>query len=313
MRIAPTNKTIQIQDVGVLLIGYNRPELLEKRILELSKSEVVNIYISIDGGKDSHANDIERLKKLAQNLLKNCKLSFKYHQKNLGMVSHITSEISNVLKIHEYIIVLEDDIQVTNNFFRNIIDGLNHLNKLEARGLVSGYSPFFNSKFKNKWRETHIFFCWGWACSRNTWAVYDFNIKSRRVNHELSHSESWQQLNSYQKKYWLTKIHHSKVHPLFTWDHQFIFHSFVNNFVNLSPVFSMVNNEGFDDDRAVHTKGKKPRNISDKKINNKKIYSMSHFSKLYSLFDFDNNYVRFKFKFNKIIKGLTKKQPQRYS
>jgi hypothetical protein len=187
------------------------------------------------------------------------------------MVPHITSEISNVLKIHEYIIVLEDDIQVTNNFFKNITDGLNYLNKLEARGLVSGYSPFFNSKFKNKWRETHIFFCWGWACSRNTWAVYDFNIKSRRVNHELSHSKSWQQLNSYQKKYWLTKIHHSKKHPLFTWDHQFMFHSFVNNFINLSPVFSMVNNEGFDDNRAVHTKGKKPRNISDKKMNNKKI------------------------------------------
>ncbi len=313
MKFSSINEAIKLEEVGVLLIGYNRPELLEKRILELSKSEIVNIYISIDGGNNSHTSETERLKKLAQNLLKKYKLNLTHHKKNLGMVQHITGEISKVLKIHEYIIVLEDDIQITNNFFKNIINGLNHLNKLEANGIVSGYSPFYSSIFKNKWRKTHISFFWGWGCSRETWAGYDFDIKKRRINYELLHSESWQKLNSYQKKYWLKKIYLSKKHPLFTWDYQFIFHSFVNNFINLSPIFSMVNNEGFDDKRAVHTKGKKPRNIRYINANHKIIYSISRFSKLYSILDPDNYYMRFKLKLNKIIKGLIKKQPQQYS
>jgi len=296
------NRLIETQEVGVLLLGYNRPELLEKRILELSQTDVEDIYISIDGGPESHTNEMTRVKKIARKLLKNHRLNLVHHKNNLGMVHHITGEISRVLSLHKYIIVIEDDIVVSDNFFKNLVNGLDCLNKLNTGGIVSGYSPLFNSKIKNKWRKTHITFFWGWACSRETWKVYNFDIQKYLIASKLSDSKTWKNLNSFQRKFWLAKIMHSQKFPLFTWDFQFMFFSFVNNFVHLTPIFSIVGNEGFNDPRAVHTKGKKPSYIKNSQVNNSLINSISRFSRLYSFFDFDNYFVAFIFKIKRFIK-----------
>ena len=296
------NILIKTQEVGLLLLGYNRPELLEKRILELRKTDIENIYISIDGGPESHTNEMARIKKIARSLLSNYKLELVHHKNNLGMVQHITGQISRVLAIHKYIIVVEDDIKLSNNFFRNILEGLNHLNELNAGGIVSGYSPFFDSNRKNKWRKTHICFFWGWGCSSETWKGYNSDIQKHFIADELLDSKTWKDLNSFQKRFWLSRIKYSQKFPLFTWDFQFIFHSFVNNFVNLTPIFSIVGNEGFNDPRAVHTKGEKPSNINNSRISNESIDSISRFSRLYSLFDFDNYYAALIFKLKRFIK-----------
>ena len=38
----------------LLLLGYNRHDLLEKRVKEISKMQIEKVYISIDGGQESH-------------------------------------------------------------------------------------------------------------------------------------------------------------------------------------------------------------------------------------------------------------------
>jgi len=47
-----------MDDVGVLLVGYSRPDLLTNRIHELASVNLVNLYISIDGGHDSFVGPI---------------------------------------------------------------------------------------------------------------------------------------------------------------------------------------------------------------------------------------------------------------
>ena len=39
---------------ALLLIGFNRPELLKKRLEEISKMEITALYLSLDGGNESH-------------------------------------------------------------------------------------------------------------------------------------------------------------------------------------------------------------------------------------------------------------------
>jgi hypothetical protein len=76
----------------------------------------------------------------------------------------------------------------------------------------------------------------------------------------------------------------------------------VHNFINLTPVFSIVGNEGFMDIRAVHTKGEKPSNIKNFKLNTELINSMSKLSKFYSLIDFDNYLLAIKAKVVRYLK-----------
>jgi len=260
---------ISITEVGVLLLGFNRPELLKKRINEIYESKVENLYISIDGGSESHTVEMDLLKQYAQKKLSklHC-FNLNHHKDNLGLVRHITGEISNVLNKHQYIIVIEDDVKISINFINNMISGLNIHKRDNLIGVVSGFSPVHFMYFQNKWRISRYPYIWGWACSKATWQSYTYDLSEVDIEQKLLHSKSWNELKPSQKIKWLGLFKKAQVKPLDTWDSQLVFLSYCMDFINLAPIFSMVGNEGFEDSRAVHTKGKKPKFVTTLNLNN---------------------------------------------
>ena len=50
-----------LKSTALLLVGYNRPELLFKRISEIAVMNLDHIYISIDGGIESHSKEMIKL------------------------------------------------------------------------------------------------------------------------------------------------------------------------------------------------------------------------------------------------------------
>jgi len=278
---------ISINQVGVLLLGFNRPELLKKRIDEISNTEVKNLFISIDGGSSSQTQEMEKVKSYAQ--IKFSKLdhfSLNHHESNLGLVQHITREISKVVNIYEYIIIVEDDIKISANFIKNMINGLNVMKKDNMNGIVSGYSPLHLRILKNKWRVSRYPFIWGWACTRETWGMYINDLSKVDIELNLEKSKLWQEFNQAQKAKWLGLFRKAQNNPLNTWDIQLAYLSFCKEFTNLTPVFSFIGNEGFNDPRAVHTKGKKPHLVTTQNLNNTIITKKTkHFSKIFDKFD----------------------------
>ena len=301
---------VSINEVGILVVGYNRPELLEKRLLELKNCGAINLYVSIDGGSESHTRKMEELKEFANRLFDN--IQIQHHKENLGLVKHITSEITRVLAIHKYIIVVEDDIKISNKFYINVINGLTQLNKNNVNGVVSGYSPIFRRKFHNYWRKTHVCYFWGWACSQETWKFYDYNLINKSLDQGLSKSKAWTKLNSYQKKFWLSRFQSVQSNPLSTWDYQFIYISFVNNFTNLAPIFSITGNEGFNDPRSVHNQGIKPKNIKNDHLNEGDLKKIVKNSRLFGIIDMDHYFQGLKIKIKIESKKLFKSQPLQY-
>ena len=78
---------LTIDDVPVLLIGYNRPELLKKRIYELSDMPIKHLYISIDGGDSSHTDKMNLVITKASVIFKDLHtLEIHHNRKNLGLV-----------------------------------------------------------------------------------------------------------------------------------------------------------------------------------------------------------------------------------
>ena len=278
-------KPISISDVGVLLLGFNRPELLEKRINEIYESKVENLYISIDGGSKSHTIEMDLLKQNAQKKFSKLQsFSLYHHKENLGLVRHITGEISNVLTKHRYIIVIEDDVKISINFISNMISGLNIHKRNNSIGIVCGFSPMHFKYFRNKWRRSGYPYIWGWACSKDVWQNYAYDLTEVDIERELHDSKSWNTLRPSQKIKSLALFRKAQVNPLNTWDSQLTFLSYCKDFVNLAPIFSMVGNEGFNDSRAVHTKGKKPKFVTTLNINHKAITTKSKYLKIFSNF-----------------------------
>jgi len=267
---------VSISEVGVLLLGFNRPELLHKRIKEIYESKLENLYISIDGGLESHTKEMNQIKTYAQNKFSDLHFfSLTHHENNLGLVKHVTGEIAKVLANHKYIIVIEDDIKISINFITNMINGLTIHKSEKSIGIVSGFSPLHVKYAKNKWRTSRNPYMWGWACSKETWDNYEYDLSNTNLEQELSCSKTWSALNPLQKMRGLGLFKKVQLNPLETWDAQLLFLSYCKDFINLAPIFSIVGNEGFNDSRATHTKGKKPNLISISKINSSVITKKS--------------------------------------
>lgn len=284
-------QVISMGDVGVLLVGYNRPDLLTNRIHELASANLVNLYISIDGGELSRTTEMENFKILVKNKLAfipNLRINHESH--NLGMVRHLTSKITQVLSNHNYIIVIEDDVRLSKAFFPNMLNGLNYLENRKLVGVVCGWSPLPIPYIKNKWRNSKYVYLWGWATSKYAWEGYSYDLSKENLEKNLAKSLRWSKLSNHQRASWLSKFKTIKELPLNTWDYQYLYHCIKSNHHIIAPLFSITGNQGFEDERAVHTKGIKPRFIQNKLLNNRKITQTSRFFTLIVYF-FDLIYL----------------------
>lgn len=277
--------SIELNDIGVLLVGFNRPELLAARLIELSTSNLKKLYVSIDGGEKSDYSKMRDLKGIAIDIYGDRIMDWTHHSMNKGMTRHITEAISLVLKEQSYVVVVEDDVVLSENFLENILKGLNLARSLGLNGVVSGNSQLYSSRLKNCWKIVNLPSIWGWACSRDTWAGYKFDIGQENIEKELGSSIIWSSLDRYTKNLMINKFKRIQADPFYTWDTQLIFHLLKNDFQSLSPIFSISGNEGFGDNRAVHTSYGLPRSINNNKLNNNPIFKVTKFSKIYNLID----------------------------
>jgi len=272
-------KSNSLRNVPILIVGYNRPDFLKKRLLEVSKMSVKKIYISVDGGLESRSPEMLELLRNAHNYFKDSQeVIISHHKSNLGLTNHISQAVSEVLKENNFLVIVEDDVILSENFYNNMLHGLGVLSTKKVKGLVCAFSPISikrNKIFKNKWRNTCYFSCWGWACSKEIWQHYSNEIGAIDLDESLKYSKIWKKLSLEQKKVWFARFKKVANNPAYTWDIQMQFISFANNFTNIAPMFRFIGNEGFNDDRAVHTKGRIPWWFANNWINTQQIETFS--------------------------------------
>ena len=297
------------RDVPVLLIGFNRPDYLLDRILELNEMPIKHLFISIDGNLKTNLVDFEPVITITKNIFTNLdSLVIERFDENLGLVDHLTSAITKVFQSFNHVIVVEDDIALTRNFYVNMLNGFNLQRDLNLSGIIGGFSPMnFSrlSKLKNHWRVSKYCSIWGWGCTKSAWNGYSFNLQQIDFESTLTESKSWNNLNKFQKNLWVQRFKKAQTNPNFTWDIQLQYHSFLNNFQNIYPLSTLVKNVGFMDYRATHTKNRKPNWMSSLNGDNRLITrkGISRYSSLISKL-LDANTVAGDTKLNKFWSNL---------
>jgi len=261
------NKNLSLLlNTPILLIGFNRPNLLQKRLKEINQFGLRNLFISIDGG--STEQQIDGIKLVLDDCLFESSINYRViiHNENLGLARHITNAISEVLNEFSHVIVVEDDIVLGANFFDSILCGLEIADSDSQIATVGGFSPFFHFSLfsrKNYWRKSEYFSAWGWGISRANWNSYLFELESGGLEDKLSDSKTWSNLSSHQKLFWLSKFRKVTIKPIRTWDYQMQFMSFLYDKKHLLPAFRFCDNEGFNDSRGVNNVSKRPRWLFD--------------------------------------------------
>ena len=246
------------QHPALLLICYNRPDLLEQVLKSLPSRYEGRIYISCDGPKADDEQDYILVKKNEQLVREHFRnhplLNLRVHSENLGCRQHVQGAISWFFQNEEEGIVLEDDCVVADDFIAFCAEMLERWRHNPKIMLITGDNSFnvqAPGGYSYGFADRPLI--WGWATWRRAWLQNDPDLKSwgeiRGTTYEKGMWPSKKEARF--RRQLLDRIVSSGVPD--TWDAQWAYSIKLMGGLTIMPAKNLVRNIGFRAD-ATHTK-----------------------------------------------------------
>ncbi len=270
----------------ISIFVYNRPKHTKTMLNTLSNCLLIKnskVYFFVDGPKKS--DDKEKVKEVIKILnnfkKKHNKTVINISNKNLGTYLNLTNGISNILKKHKKIIVLEDDLKLKKNYLLFMNQALSKYSSKKNILQISGYSYPIETKNSEAY-FLNLTSCWGWGTWNDRWIKFSkyLNKKSeissiceqielnKNMKYQFNICNSYNYLNFLKKQ--ITSNFNS-------WGVLFYLYSFKNKNLNLFPALSLVENVGFDG-TGLHKSRSNVYNLDS----NKRIIKFKLTSKIYN-------------------------------
>lgn len=240
---------------AVLVIAFNRPEMLEKCLNQIPK-DGRKIYISIDGPRNEFEKIlVAKTTKIANSFKRrnpNLQIYTKYATLNNGCKHGVRTAIDWIFEFENSAIILEDDIRVSSRFFNYADWGLHEYQNCKNVWQINGFTPLLEPYCVDGLYWTKYAHIWGWATWIDRWSKYDRDL----INYpqipvqDLKAFESVQLSPSFIKEF--NQMLDLCKGGYNTWDTQWLYSMWLNNGIAISPGTRLTGNVGFDS-RATHT------------------------------------------------------------
>ena len=162
----------------VVLFAYMRPAHLEQTITSLLRNPeagATHLHVFCDAAKrPEHQKQVDAVRRYVSSITGFASVTAVHRQANMGLANSIIGGVSDLLRLHESVIVLEDDLVVSPHFLRYMNDGLACYANDSKVASIHGYTyPVAQSL-------PETFFlrgadCWGWATWRRAWEHFNPN------------------------------------------------------------------------------------------------------------------------------------------
>ncbi len=236
----------------ILLFVYNRPDHTSKVLEALARNKEAktsDLIIFSDGLKND-ASETEkknkaRLTEIIEKETRFSRVIINQSNKNKGLAKSIIEGVTDTLKKYESVIILEDDIVVSEYFLKYMNDALVTYRNSKKVMHVSGYSlPFY----KGTKQETYFFnpcSCWGWATWRDAWSCFEKNA-AKQIE-EIESRKSWDEFTIQNSlPTYKIQLYQNLSGEINTWAIFWYASVFLKGGTSLHPLISMTRNIGFD-------------------------------------------------------------------
>lgn len=237
----------------VALFVYNRPLYTRQTIESLKKNKLAgrtNLYIFSDGPKgEDDLQNVQEVRRIIQEIQGFNQTEVVLQDQNIGLANSIIFGVSEVLKFHEGVIVLEDDL-ISSSAFLNFMNqslffyrehekvfsvtGFNYPSRLLAIPDYYAYDVYFSPRPSSWGWGT-----WKWHWEKVDWTVSDFT-DFKKDKQKVNQFNGWGQ----DKFDMLCKQQKGLID---SWAIRWDYHHFKHGGVCVYPIFSYINNIGFGD------------------------------------------------------------------
>ena len=214
-----------------------------------------DLYIFSDGHKnETDLEDVEEVRKYLHTIKGFKNISIVESSENKGLANSIINGVSSVLDKHDKVIVLEDDLIVSSDFLTYMNSALSFYKTDERIWAISGYGPNLPC-LENYVDDLYLSLrgsSWGWASWKNRWDKVDWEIKDFE---ELKQNRSLQNNFNLAGNDMYKMLELQMSGGIDSWFIRNYYTQFKQKSYTIYPKKSKIINDGFTDDKGVHTGG----------------------------------------------------------
>lgn len=261
------------QNAPLVMFAFNRPEWLRIVLDRLVKAPGVNdrdSFMFIDGPRNDkdkvscgqvyehvlgYASQLPRLKIIRRDV-------------NMGCRKNIIAGITEVVDKYGKVIVVEDDILVSDTFFAYMDQALEFYNDDKRIWSINAYQNH-NMKVPRGYKLdvylNAVNNCWGWGTWRDRWDAVDFDMSDWSA---LRNDEAMVAKLNAAGKFKIPMIEDQLAGRINTWDIQCTYHCVKNGLMSVEPIKRLSKNIGFSSTiESTHCKSDNPEIVSQKYYN----------------------------------------------
>lgn len=242
----------------VLILAYNRADSYSDLLARVEEVDPPMIYVSCDGPANSKdLDEQQRIRKTSEHLIGIGKLEFRILPKKLGLKRAVEAGIDWAFETERAVIILEDDLLPTKDFFAFCEEGLLRFENVQEIQQLSGYNGL-GRMARLAGKRSHFVSpvpqVWGWATWADRWHRYRSAEFQHHNGREVQSPEGifkrrlaarWKEISRGYRE--------SLLGDSGSWDYPWAYWGIQRGLGSIVPVVNLVENRGFDY-RATHTK-----------------------------------------------------------
>jgi hypothetical protein len=247
--------SLHLELAPIVLFTYNRPRHTEQTLNALMQNKLASestLYIYCDGPrKNANEADLEKIQNVRKIIKKEnwCKtVNIIESVKNQGLATSIRTGVTDIVKKHGKVIVMEDDLLTSSAFLTYMNKALNYYETRKSVFSISAYCLPPN-KFQIPDDYNYDVFVglrnssWGWATWSDRWQQVDWDVA---VFNEIKSNPEIKEAFNRRGDDVFEMLEMQQSGKLDIWSIQFTVAHFKNHAVSIIPTISYVDNIGFD-------------------------------------------------------------------
>ena len=169
-------------EFGILVLGFNRPELLEKTLDSLgtnSNLSETHLFLSLDAPRDNRdVQAVTHCRKVFDEFAEEIDQATKlYSDTNQGLRTKVIESVIQAFETVDRLLVLEDDCLIGESSIDFFNWGFEQMDSRDYLGVISG--TYLGPSKLSKAFLAKRFSSWGWATSKQTWQRFIYSRYSQ--------------------------------------------------------------------------------------------------------------------------------------
>jgi Glycosyl transferase family 2 len=232
----------------VVLFAYARPEHLRRTVASLLRNpEVAATHVTVycdAAKKPEHQAAVDAVRAFVDSISGFASVTRIHRPENMGLARSIVEGVTETLRAHDRVIVLEDDLELSPHFLGYMNDGLACYRDDEQVASIHGYCYATDRPLP----ETYFLKgadCWGWGTWSRAWAHFEpdgrrllAGVRAKCLEHEIDYDGNYPHMKI---------LRHQISGKNDSWAIRWHVSCYLQNMLTLYPNRSLVDNIGHDD------------------------------------------------------------------